>query len=593
MSQVAGIVAPMPVDRVDIQAAPVPRGLFRHAASWGGGARHAGPVLAREHGGPWSTGDGPTDAAGGATGHAGGVDGELGRRLEALRGAVETVVETDLDALDDEQVKQQLRGVQRAIDRLTAHRSRSAGLLERRAIDRAGDGRRSRATRDSQQFLREELGLTPSEAKQAGRTGRELANSPRTERAHRDGDLREPHARVIAEVLRHLTGAQRREVESRLLEAARTASPTELRRLGDRLLARADEQEAERAAARRHDRRFLRMSRGTDGRLHIHGAVAGIDAEIAQTAIDAFRVPDAERERRSPEQAAADAFVAAMRAALDSTTAPNQRGVPPHVIVVARGRRPTCDPREESSPAASTSPGDPVPDTPGPGAPGPGAPGPGSDVEGRTRPSSTPSSGGSSSDEPPVADSVVDIVSAEGLWSGPLPASEVRRLCRDAVISRVVVDERSAPLEAPRAHRSPGSGLWRALLVRDRGCRWPGCDAPPAWCDVAHGLVSDRDGGRLSPGNALLLCRRHHRKVDDGWRIDIDGAHVTFTSPGGRHRVESPPPTPLPGEDADLPPPTLSSEDEGGQMPPSPDAETDGESDGGSGPGPSRAPPGT
>ena len=560
------MVLGMDADLVDTRPPRAHRGRYRRGAS---GAR-GGPGLAREHGGAWSAAGAEPDGAS----PGGDVDG----RLAALATAVETVVEADLDALDDPQIKQQLRGVQRAIDRLTAHRSRSAGLLERRAIDRVGDGRPSRAARDAQEFLQKDLRLTPSEAKQTGRTGRELANSPRTERAHRDGDLREPHARVIAEVLRHLTGAQRREVESRLLKAARTATPTELRQLGDRLLARADEGEAERVAARRHDRRFLRMSRGTDGLLHIRGAVAGIDAEIAQTTINAFRVPDAERERRSPEQASADAFVAAMRAALDSTTAPNQRGVPPHVIVVARGCRPAPDPRDgSSSPATPT---------------GTGASGPGSDAEGRTPSSSGPPSGGPASDGPPQADSVVDIVSAEGLWGGPLPASEVRRLCRDAVISRVVVDERSAPLEASRAHRSPGSGLWRALLVRDRGCRWPGCDAPPAWCDVAHGLVPDRDGGRLSPGNALLLCRRHHRKVDDGWRIDIDGAHVTFTSPGGSHRIESPPPTPLPGEDTDLPPPTLWPEDEGGPASPLTGDDTDDDGDGESDPGPSRGPPG-
>lgn len=80
--------------------------------------------------------------------------------------------------------------------------------------------------------------------------------------------------------------------------------------------------------------------------------------------------------------------------------------------------------------------------------------------------------------------------------------------------------------------RTVPTGLWHALLLRDGGCRWPGCDAPAAWCDVAHGHTAYTDGGLLSPQNAALLCRSHHRRFDLGpWVIHVKGDEVTFLRP--------------------------------------------------------------
>jgi hypothetical protein len=50
----------------------------------------------------------------------------------------------------------------------------------------------------------------------------------------------------------------------------------------------------------------------------------------------------------------------------------------------------------------------------------------------------------------------------------------------------------------------------RAVIVRDRVCRFPGCDRPPTWCD-AHHVVHWADGGPTAAANLLLLCRPHHR----------------------------------------------------------------------------------
>jgi len=140
-----------------------------------------------------------------------------------------------------------------------------------------------------------------------------------------------------------------------------------------------------------------------------------------------------------------------------------------------------------------------------------------------------------------------------------LPFTEIAHLLDDAVLSRCILDTTSTPIEVSTQTRTVPAGLWRALLARDRHCRWPGCDAPPAFCDVAHGPIPYRNGGRLTPNNAALLCRTHHRHFDNTrTTIHINGNHITFhptnTSPPHTPETNSPPDTdPPPGRPPDPP----------------------------------------
>ncbi|MRJ78030.1 DUF222 domain-containing protein [Aeromicrobium sp. SMF47] len=64
-----------------------------------------------------------------------------------------------------------------------------------------------------------------------------------------------------------------------------------------------------------------------------------------------------------------------------------------------------------------------------------------------------------------------------------------------------------------------------ALAVRDKGCVFPGCDRPPAWCE-AHHLSFWSEGGPTDLTNAALLCHFHHFLVHEGeWaaRMGEDG----------------------------------------------------------------------
>ena len=88
--------------------------------------------------------------------------------------------------------------------------------------------------------------------------------------------------------------------------------------------------------------------------------------------------------------------------------------------------------------------------------------------------------------------------------------------------------------------------LRRAVIARDRHCRYPGCDAPPAACQVHH-VRPRRRGGLTKLPNLLLLCTFHHLVLVHrwGWTIDLnaDGT-TTATSPDGRvFRSHGPPAT--------------------------------------------------
>ncbi|MGC4815804.1 DUF222 domain-containing protein, partial [Micromonospora sp. DT228] len=67
-----------------------------------------------------------------------------------------------------------------------------------------------------------------------------------------------------------------------------------------------------------------------------------------------------------------------------------------------------------------------------------------------------------------------------------LTPGTVRRLACDATILPAVLNSTSQPLDVGRQRRLITGPLRRALVLRDRGCAFPGCDRPPRWCDAHH-----------------------------------------------------------------------------------------------------------
>ncbi|WP_178380149.1 DUF222 domain-containing protein, partial [Cryptosporangium aurantiacum] len=66
-------------------------------------------------------------------------------------------------------------------------------------------------------------------------------------------------------------------------------------------------------------------------------------------------------------------------------------------------------------------------------------------------------------------------------YGGLLSPDAVRRLSCDAGINRVVLDPADVPINAGRLYRVPPPAMRRVLVARDGGCRFHGCDRPPAW----------------------------------------------------------------------------------------------------------------
>jgi hypothetical protein len=94
----------------------------------------------------------------------------------------------------------------------------------------------------------------------------------------------------------------------------------------------------------------------------------------------------------------------------------------------------------------------------------------------------------------------------------PVSAETVRELACDAGIQRVLVGDNGEVLALGRRERYFTPAQRRALAVRDGGCVWPQCTAPPSWCH-AHHVKEWSEGGRTDLDNGALLCSAHHHML--------------------------------------------------------------------------------
>lgn len=125
------------------------------------------------------------------------------------------------------------------------------------------------------------------------------------------------------------------------------------------------------------------------------------------------------------------------------------------------------------------------------------------------------------------------------LFGDLVPAHVLRRLVSTAEVQTAVSDGGEV-VALSTTHRLATDGQWRALVARDGGCRWAGCEMPAHFCDVDH-LTPWELGGPTELPNLILLCRHHHMvKHAPGTVIVGDAIDLCVQLANGR-RVECPP----------------------------------------------------
>jgi hypothetical protein len=265
---------------------------------------------------------------------------------------------------------------------------------------------------------------------------------------------------------------ERGKAETHLVEQAGHYDPVQLGKLGQRIRAHLDPDGTlldERQAVARRELSFIP---DLDGTVLLRGRLDAEAAAIVQAVLSPLATPlpaDAHgvKDPRSPARRNADALVDAARMLLNTASLPTEGGQRPHLAITIRL----------------------------------------SDLTDQTGTADLDTTG------------------------GQITAAAARRTACDATIIPIVLGAHSEPLDIGRASYAVPTPMRRALIARDRGCAFPGCDRPPHWC-AAHHLLHWANGGPTALCNLVLVCDAHHRVVHaQEWTITIIDGHPHFTPP--------------------------------------------------------------
>ncbi|HSV67380.1 MAG TPA: DUF222 domain-containing protein [Mycobacteriales bacterium] len=394
--------------------------------------------------------------------------------VEQVRSAVDSCVDAPLFGLTDAQVDELLVGVFRQVSRLT-------GVLVLPLV-READTRGLAKEHDAPStaaWLRDHLRLRPGEAGRLLRLAHQLDRElPATAAALAEGDISRDHAQVIADAVRALPAetpaATRVAAERALVEHSATFDPDAVRLLGRRVLDVVDpdhsdellRRQVEREAAEAYTHRDLRISPAGPGLNRISGFLDTEGTATLRVALDPLAAP----RPTDPATGVRDDRTHGQRMA-DALVELADRSLRMGDLPENGGERPTL---------MVTMP----------------------------------------------YDTLAAATGAGTLDTGDiLPASQVRRLACDARIIPAVLGSRGEVLDLGRDTRLFVGAARRAIILRDKGCVFPGCDRPYQWCHCHH-CVSWVDGGRTDQNNGVLVCGHHHRAIHhNGWdvRIAADG----------------------------------------------------------------------
>jgi hypothetical protein len=392
--------------------------------------------------------------------------------VSELRSALDGFRLDTLAELPDARLEQDFAELQRVSEVIDAERLRRLAEIDRRTTYRR-DGHLSAAA-----WLASTFKMSWGAARSEVRMARALEDMPVTRRALEDGEVSMSAARVLVDA-RDADHEAFRQSEATLVEAARIHSMQDVRRVAAYWRQAAEREAALGGEEKLRERRRLHASVTFMGMVRVDG---DLDPETGETLLTALRaVLDAESregtdDTRTPAQRRADALGEVCRQWLDREDRPTVAGERPHVTVTVGTDALAGDERTGRGPGSLS----------------------------------------------------------ELDHTGPVDPALARRIACDGSIRRVVLAGRSEPLDVGRQTPVVSPALRRAVIVRDRGCRFPGCDRPHAWCD-AHHVVHWADGGPTALANLILLCRRHHRMIHakGGFRLGLEDGRPVFRRADG------------------------------------------------------------
>jgi hypothetical protein len=297
--------------------------------------------------------------------------------------------------------------------------------------------------------------------------GSQLESLPKVAKALSSGEIGYQSASLLCHLREQLGEKRDRFEEAEMLELARNHSVATLRFLCRYARHVADPDGFFRDAEADYRRRRLHISPLIDGMHVIDGLLDAEGGAALRTALDSLAKRLGADDERSHGQRTADALVELVQHAMDEGRLPRRNGVRPHLTLTTT-------------------------------------------LEGLKNQLGAPP--------------------AELELSLPISTRSLERIACDSTISRVLLAD-SMVIDVGRATRVVSAPMRRALRVRDKGCRWPGCDRQLSWSSPHHIIAWAKDGPSKLP-NLVLLCFFHHRLVHEGgWQVVKLGREFRFIPP--------------------------------------------------------------
>ena len=116
--------------------------------------------------------------------------------------------------------------------------------------------------------------------------------------------------------------------------------------------------------------------------------------------------------------------------------------------------------------------------------------------------------------------------------TAPSSASRWRsKIATDAQIIPIIFKGAKEIAAYGDTHRLATANQRLALIARDKGCSFPGCSIPPAWCQTHH-ITDYQFSRRTSVDDLTLLCGYHHRTFEKlGWTCQMIKGFPHWTPP--------------------------------------------------------------